>query len=141
MDIGFKELILEIYQILIFKNCVFLITTMYCYEMILKLENILADYDVDCYIYPIMSMMVNNKRSDLISPVRKDIIPKTIHYCWLEGTIYLKKTKNVLIVGKRYAQIMRFCNGMNPIMTLKKTNICMKHISMENGDLSQIMQG
>ena len=77
----------------------------------------------------------------MVLPTTEIIEPKRYTIVGLEGTIYLKKTTNVLIVGKRYAQIMRFCNGMNPIMTLKKTNICMKHISMENGDLSQIMQG
>ena len=84
-----------------FKNCVFLITTMYCYEMILKLENIFADYDVDCYIYPIMSMLVNNKRSDLISPVRKDIIPKTIHYCWFGGNDIPEKNKKCIDSWKK----------------------------------------
>ena len=74
---------------------------MYCYEMILKLENIFADYDVDCYIYPIMSMMVNNKRSDLISPVRKDIIPKTIHYCWFGGNDIPEKNKKCIDSWKK----------------------------------------
>lgn len=113
---------------------------MYCYEMILKLENIFADYDVDCYIYPIMSMMVNNKRSDLISPVRKDIIPKTIHYCWFGGNDIPEKTK-CIDSWKKICPDYEILQWNESNYDVKKTNICMKHISMENGDLSQIMQG
>lgn len=63
-----------------FEETILLITAMNCYSIYIVLDKLFRNYDIDCYVYTIMSMKPGNSILKVLTSNEK--IPKTIHYCW-----------------------------------------------------------
>lgn len=61
-------------------NMVILITSMYCKSLYDQLNELLYNIDINCYIYPVMSLRAEDYT--WLPSNSKHIIPKTIHYFW-----------------------------------------------------------
>ena len=61
-------------------SCVILVTSMYCRSLFNQLSSLLNNVDVDCYLYPLMSLMTSDFKVERRN--KQQIIPKKIHYFW-----------------------------------------------------------
>lgn len=59
---------------------VILVTSMYCRSLLEQIQEILGDKNVNCYLYPIMSMKTDF--FDVKRTNERQLIPKKIHYFW-----------------------------------------------------------
>lgn len=78
------------------RNSVFLITTMYCYDLFEMLNRKFCNEEIDCYVYTIMSMTVENGKVLKCENQNKMVIPKIIHYCWFGGQEMPDKNKRCI---------------------------------------------
>lgn len=83
-----------------YADSVILITTMYCMDVYRKLESLLEAYEINCYVYTVMSLHVDDY---IFKPLHSEpVIPKKIHYCWFGGNEMPYSNRKCLESWKKY---------------------------------------
>ena len=81
---------------------VILITSMHCYTIYMKLKEYLANDNIDCYVYVIMSLTTNKSKCFKgKNDFSEQKIPKKIHYCWFGEGDMPEKNKRCIESWKR----------------------------------------
>ena len=82
------------------KDAAILITSMYCKSIYEQLNVLLKDINIDCYIYPVMSL--KTEEYEWVPTNKTPVIPKTIHYFWFGGNKIPEENRKCIESWKRY---------------------------------------